>query len=155
LGRDLHDFAKNLPLLIFFDTYEEADEGDLLLRIVIGAAGLRVGWILAGRDNLWAGLEQRERSIEMEYGYKEIVPSDRGLAIDFNTGGVGAFTASDIKEYFDQLCDKVHYDPPLSKVSPKGIKRIWDVTKGVPLAVKIAAGLYLETSNLDAITEKS
>src|SRR5437588_12564508 len=58
-----------------------------LLRILMGAAGLRVGWIIAGRDNLWAGEEQRKRSLNFEYGYKEIVPQDRCLQIDFNVGG--------------------------------------------------------------------
>lgn len=129
LGRDLYEFAKNLPMLIFFDTYEEVDEGDHLLRVVMGAAGLRVGWILAGRDNLWAGLSQIERSKTLEYGYKEIVQSDRGLSIDFNGGGVGAFTISDIKSYFDLLCQKVQYEPPLPKVALDGAKRIMDVTQ--------------------------
>ena len=138
LGHDLHDFAKNFPLLIFFDTYEEVDEGDCLLRIVMRAAGLRVGWMLAGRDNLWAGPGQLDRSIALEYGYKELVPADRGLAIDFNAGGVGAFTFSDIKDYFDLLCKKVGHQLQLPRVTEEGAKRILDVTGGVPLAVKIA-----------------
>jgi hypothetical protein len=75
----------------------------------MGAAGLRVGWVLAGRDNLWGGSEQRKRSIAKEYGYKEIVPADRALAVDFNVGGVGGFTLSDIKDYFEQLCQRVSY----------------------------------------------
>jgi len=66
LGRDLSNFARNFPLLIFFDTYEEIDEGDSLLRLVMAAAGVRVGWVLAGRDNLWTGLEQRRRSPGMD-----------------------------------------------------------------------------------------
>ena len=152
LGYDLREFAKDFPLLIFFDTYEEIDEGDHLLRIVMGAAGLRVGWILTGRDNLWAGLDQRLRSRGSEYGYKELVPSDRGLAIDFNMGGVGAFTPSDLKEYFDEVCNKVKYDSPLPQLTTGGAKRIWDVTWGIPLAIRIAAGIYLETANLTAIT---
>jgi tetratricopeptide (TPR) repeat protein len=151
LGRDLHKFARNFPLLIFFDTYEEIDEGDRLLRMVMGAAGIRVGWVITGRDNLWAGQDQIERSIALEYGYKEIVPSDRGLPVDFNVGGVGAFTASDIKDYFDLLCKMVPY--PLPKVPVEGAKRILDATKGVPLAVKLAAGLYMRTADLDTITE--
>src|SRR5579875_1294232 len=48
LGEDLARFARNAPLLFFFGTYEEADEGDALLRLVMAAAGLRVGWIIAG-----------------------------------------------------------------------------------------------------------
>jgi tetratricopeptide (TPR) repeat protein len=153
LGSDLRDMARNYALLIFFDTYEEADEGDRLLRMIMGAAGVRVGWVIAGRDNLWAGSEQRERSVDVEYGYKEIVPSDRGLSINFNAGDVGAFTLSDITEYFALLRKKVPYQPPLPAVREEQAKRILDVTQGVPLAVKIAAGLYLETASLETVTE--
>ncbi|GHO49039.1 hypothetical protein [Ktedonospora formicarum] len=32
--------------------------------------------------------------------------------------------------------------------------RIWDVTKGIPLAIKIAAGLYSEWVSIDQITEE-
>ncbi len=154
LGRDLAKFAKNFPLLIFFDTYEEIDEGDVLLRIIMGAAGLRVGWVIAGRNKLWTGLEQTEYSLDTEYGYKEIVPSDRGMAVDFNAGGVGAFTLSDINELFSQLCKKIQYEPPLPKLTRNGAKRILKVTLGIPLAVKIAAGLYMETADLDTVIEE-
>ena len=153
LGRDLREFARNFPLLIFFDTYEEIDKGDHLLKIIMGAAGLRVGWVIAGRGNLWAGIEQRKRSVALEYGYKDIVSSDRALSIDFNTGSVGPFTIGDIKEYFDLLCQHTQYSPPLPNVTMEETERLWDVTKGVPLAVKIATGLYMDTANVDTITE--
>ncbi len=153
LGSDLQEIARDYPLLIFFDTYEEADEADRLLRIVMGAAGIRVGWVLAGRDNLWAGAEQRERSLDVEYGYKEIVPSDRGVSINFNAGDIGAFTLSDVAEYFALLRERVPSEPPLPAVTSEQAKRILDATQGVPLAVKIAAGLYLETADLAAVTE--
>ena len=155
LGNDLRLFARNFPLLAFFDTYEEIDEGDQLLRIVMAAAGLRVGWVIAGRDNLWAGMDQRERSIALEYGYKDIVPPDRGLSVDFNVGGVGAFTISDIAEYFAKLRQKVGGKPQLPSITEEEAGRILDVTQGVPLAVKIAAGLFLETTDLDIVTEKA
>ena len=155
LGRDLSNFARNFPLLFFFDTYEEIDEGDPLLRLVMGASGVRVGWVLAGRDNLWAGPEQRRRSPEMEYGYKDIVPSDRGLAVDFNVGGVGAFTISDIIEYFAQLSERSSTQPLVLTITEEDATRILEATQGVPLAFKIAARLYLETSDLEVITEKA
>jgi hypothetical protein len=88
LGKDLYEISKNYPLLIFFDTYEEIDEGDRLLRIVMHASGTRVGWIITGRDDLYAGWNQRERSIAMEYPYKDIVLPDRCLSVDFNAGGL-------------------------------------------------------------------
>jgi energy-coupling factor transporter ATP-binding protein EcfA2 len=155
LGRDLSHFARNFPLLIFFDTYEEVDEADRLLRLVMGAAGARVGWVVAGRDNLWAGYEQRMRSVGKVYSYKEIVSPRLGLAIDFNVGGVGAFTASNIIEYFSLLRDQVSSQPALPVVTEEGAELILEVTQGVPLAVRIAAGLYLEKTDLAIITEKS
>jgi tetratricopeptide (TPR) repeat protein len=152
VGRDLHDLARNFPLLIYFDTYEEIDEADQLLRIVMAAAGLRVGWLLVGRDNLWAGPGQRERSTEMEYGYKDLVPADRGLSINFNAGDIGAFTISEITEYFALLRKQVRQELSLPTVTGEDATRIFDVTQGIPLAVKIAAGLYLETATLETIT---
>jgi tetratricopeptide (TPR) repeat protein len=153
LGLDLARFSKDYPLLICFDTYELIDEGDSLLRIVMGTAGARVGWVIAGRDNLWAGLEQRKRSLIRVYGYKEIVPSDRGLAVDFNVGGVGAFTGDDIHTYFTLLSERFSGQPLTITEEEAGF--ILDVTQGVPLAVKIAAALFLETSDLNLVIEKS
>src|SRR5712692_4073237 len=150
LGSDLANFARDFPLLIFFDTYELVDEGDRLLRVVMGAAGVRVGWVIAGRDNLWAGEEQRKRALQRVEGYKEIV--ERGLPVDFNAGGVGAFTASDIVTYFEELYLNVP-DPP-TPLTEEEAGRIYDMTQGVPLAVRIAAGLYLETGNLDIVTAR-
>jgi hypothetical protein len=141
LGHDLHELARNFPLLLCCNTYEEIDEADLLLRIVMAAAGPRVGWVLAGRDNLWAGPGQRERSTGLEYGYKDIVPADRGLSINFNAGDVGAFTISDITEYFALLRKQAPPALALPEVTEVDAKSILDVTQGVPLAVKIAAGL--------------
>ena len=155
LGEDLREFARNFPLLIFFDTYEEIDEGDHLLRTVMAAAGLRVGWVLAGRDNLWGGPEQRARSTALEYSYKDIVPPDRILPIDLNVGGGGAFTIADIVKYFAQMRKTVRYKPPLPAVTEEDAARILDLTQGVPLAVKVAAGLYVETSDLSIVTAKT
>ncbi len=153
LGRDLARFARDFPLLICLDTYEIVDEGDRLLRIVMGAAGVRVGWILAGRDNLWAGVEQRKRSQGRVYGYKDIVPPDRALAIDFNVGSIGAFTGNDILTYFTLLSEKA--PERLAAITEDDAERILEATQGVPLAVKIAAALYWETTDLEIIIAKS
>jgi len=91
----------------------------------------------------------------MEYGYKEIVPPDRALAIDFNVGGVGAFTVSDIVEYFALLSQKTASQPLIPTVTEEEASRILNVTQGVPLAVKIAAGLYQETLDLTLVTEEA
>jgi tetratricopeptide (TPR) repeat protein len=153
LGRDLARFARDYPLLICFDTYEIVDEGDRLLHIVMKAAGVRVGWIIAGRDNLWAGVEQRKRSLGRVYGYKDIVQPDRALAIDFNVGSIGAFTASDILTYFTLLSEKSSGQP--AAITEENAERLLDVTQGVPLAVKIAAALYWETADLRIVTAQT
>jgi SOS-response transcriptional repressor LexA len=77
------------------------------------------------------------------------------LAVDFNVGGVGAFTISDIAEYFSLLCEHVRYEPPLPSITEERASAILEVTTGVPLAVKIAAGLYVETAILELVTEKA
>jgi tetratricopeptide (TPR) repeat protein len=153
LGHDLREWAKNFPLLLFFDTYEEVDTADSLLRLVMYAAGQRVGWVLAGRDNLWGGSEQRKRSIAKEYGYKELVPADRCLSVDFNVGGVGAFTTVDIQDYLGQICRQARLEPPLPLPTEEQVEHILNVTMGIPLAVAIAAALYLETGGLEQVTE--
>ena len=158
LGKDLAQFAKDLPLLIFIDTYELADEGDPFLRVVMGAAGARVGWVIAGRDNLWAGKDFSMRSSTNIIGYKDIV--DYGFAVDFNAGGVGAFTIPNIIDYFTLLYKNVstlpdthalHLPPTIGEAEAG---RILDVTEGVPLAVQIAAGIYLETGDLNIVTSQ-
>jgi hypothetical protein len=126
---------------------------DELLRLVMGAAGGRVGWILSGRDNLWAGLTQRLRSQDTVYGYKDIVFPNRGLSVDFSADRVGEFTLSDIEEYFAQLCRKIARQPPLPTLTEKDAAHLLDVTKGVPLAIKIAANLYLEKPDLTFLTK--
>ena len=153
LGADLALFARRSPLLLFFDTYEVVDEADEYLRLVMGAAGTRVGWVLAGRNNLWAGLSQRLRSRETEYGYKDLVPPDRRLVVDFSAEGAGDFALGDIEEYFTQLCTSPR-QPPLPVVTEKDAAHILEVTQGVPLAVKIAASLYFEKPDLKLIIEE-
>ena len=153
LGSDLRRFALNHPLLIFFDTYEEIDEGDALLRVIMGAAGSRVSWVIAGRDNLWSGPGQRRRSIVLEHGYKEIVTLNRSLSVNFNSEDVGAFTASNVKEYFEQVCKLYPRSPRLSALTDADIQRILKVTNGIPLAVNIAAALYSETNDMAQVTE--
>ena len=154
LGEDLAHWSRNFPLLIFFDTYEEVDEADTLLRLVMGAAGTRIGWVLAGRDNLWAGIGQRKRTQSKSYGYKEIATPGRALAIDFNSGGVGAFTRTDVLEYFTQLVEFLPSEASFSALTEDEAQQIIEITRGVPLAIKIAAGLYLETADARVVSQK-
>lgn len=152
LGRDLSRFAKRSPIILFFDTYEKIDEGDSFLRVVMKSAGARVGWVIAGRDNLWAGFGHTKRSIKMEYGYKDLVRPDHMLPVDFDTSGAGAFSLDDIMKYFSELQQQ---QPSLPAIGQTEAERIWQVTQGVPLAVGIIADLYARRSNLQLITEST
>lgn len=147
LGKDLAKLSQKKPLLIFFDTYEEIDEADNLLRLLMLAAGNKVGWVIAGRSNLWAGKDQRLRSLELEYGYSDIVQSGRGLSFTFSKEGVGEFTLGDIEEYFHLLSQNTGCPP----IDSDGVVQILKMTRGIPLAVKIAAGLYKEVPDTNLI----
>ncbi len=152
LGNDVRTFAQNYPVLIFFDTYEEIDEADALLQIVMGASGRRVGWVIAGRDNLWSGAGQRKRSLTFERGYKEITHFDRSLSVNFNSEDVGAFTPDNIREYFDQLCRLYPCSPPLPPLTDDDIAHLWDLTQGISLAINLAAALYSEKHEMQMVT---
>jgi hypothetical protein len=56
LGHDLQGFAKDRPLVIFFDTYECVERGSDLLMSIIEAAGTQVGWFIAGRSQAWTSV---------------------------------------------------------------------------------------------------
>lgn len=154
LGHDLASWSRNFPLLIFFDTYEVIAQGDRLLRIVMGGAGPRVGWVVAGRDNLW---DEVDLSQQRGYGYKEVVLGDHGLVIELKKsgvgkGGMGDFTTSEILEYFEQLRKLARQRRiRLPKITGEEAEQIRQMTQGVPLAIEILAGLFLETESLEAV----
>lgn len=150
LGNDLRSFARNFPLLIFFDTYERIEKGDMLQRIIMSAAGPRVGWIIAGRGNIWSNEEPIIYSTRIEYGYRDIVLPDRLLPIGFHEGDVDTFTKIDIITYFAQLCKQ---KPSLPIIQPEDAENIFRVTQGIPLAIRITADLYARKPNLDIILE--
>jgi tetratricopeptide (TPR) repeat protein len=144
LGRDLTEIAGDQKLLIFFDTYEAIDEVDRFFRLVQMAAGNNVGWVLAGRNNLWSSRDLTNLSLgNNELGYKEIANHELSLAFPLQSGD--EFSIEDIVNYFDQINENIHV-PPLRL---EEIKKLLDITRGIPLAVKIAANIYLETMNFE------
>ncbi|HEY4035146.1 MAG TPA: tetratricopeptide repeat protein [Ktedonobacteraceae bacterium] len=150
LGRDLRYIARNFPVLVFFDAYETIYEHDAFLRIVMGAAGVRVGWIIAGRGDLWNGPEQAAYSICKEEPYKDIVHTDRVLPLKFGSQSLGFFDSKHIKHYFAQLRKQ---RPSLPAIHRTDAEHIQLVTQGVPLAVRVVADLYATKPDLRAITE--
>ena len=175
LGHDLAHFARHQPLLLFFDTYEVIHDGDELIRTVMMAAGKRVGWVIAGRDNLWGGPTQQARSLyTAELSYKDIVNTNLGLAINFESEDVGRFGLAELEEYFEKLAASLPIPDPFAistttivpvasenespvsvprlRFTPEELKAILAVTDGVPLAIRLAVALYLETNQIEYLT---
>lgn len=153
LGQDLAQFARGHPILLFFDTYELMVEGDRFLRMIMGAAGPRVGWVIAGRIQLW-----KEKDViftkASEYGYEDLVPASKGMGIDLSENRIGNFGPHEIQQFFNALHSKIKAKPPL-KIEDGIVRNIHEITLGIPLAVSIAASIYLETGKFENITEKS
>jgi tetratricopeptide (TPR) repeat protein len=150
LGADLRDFARKVPILLFFDTYEVTAEGDRLLRIVMAGAGPQVGWVLAGRDDLYA---DPLRGIGPVYNYRDVTTTGLVLHVNFSERGTGAFGIDDIDQYFARLCEQPREPEPLPAITLAEASQILHATLGVPLAVQIAAGIYKETAQVSAILE--
>ena len=155
LGEDLRDWARNYPLLILFDSYEEIDEGDALLRIVMSTAGPRVGWILAGRNDLWNNPIHFDYNQKQKYSYKAIVQHGLGFAMNFNAGKVGSFSPEDIIAYFTSVQEKFPEYANFPPLSLQDAQHILDVTQGVPFVVKFAAEIFYETGNMNAVTDRT
>ncbi len=71
LAEGLESVAKKKPLLMFFDTYEIVDHVDIWVREVIKAAGAKVLWVIAGRQDL---AQSRQFGNEYFRGYRETFP---------------------------------------------------------------------------------
>ncbi len=154
LGQDLARFAQGHPILIFFDTYELMAEGDGFLRMIMGAAGPRVGWVIAGRRQLWKRKDIIFVRNEHEYGYEDLVPPSRSIGIDLSENKAGNFGPHEIRQFFNELYSKVKAQrPTLLKIEDETIRSICEITLGIPLAVSIAASIYLETGKFDDITK--
>lgn len=147
IGEDLRMRADHERILLFFDTYEEVDEADHLLQLVMYATGPAIGWVIACRTNLWAGRDLRLRHGGYSYGYRDLVNSDLALSIAFGQDDGGEFSTDEIELYFKKVAEVVERQP-LDQSTAEAIRK---VTHGVPLAVRIAAGIYLDTGSLEAI----
>jgi len=155
LGHDLAYFAKNYPLVLFFDTTEKVNKGEHYLRMIMMAAGNRVGWAMAGRDN---SLEaEPSYAPHMQYGYKDIVSPNCLLPIRFQpmqvygtSVDVQNFGVDDVVKYFAQLRKQ---KPSLAIIRKQDAEQIQQITHGVPLAVRLAAAMYVRQPDIRAIIE--
>jgi tetratricopeptide (TPR) repeat protein len=137
LGQDLFLMARKKPLIIFIDTYELMSEGDDLLRLVMSVAGSRVGFVIAGRDDLYSDRSLRGTGT---LGYQSITSRNLGFGVNFLEEATGRFSKANIKEYFDLL---IQERPHLPSISDEEVEWIDNLTLGIPLAVRIVAATYL------------
>ena len=140
LGTCLDSIAKARPIIIALDTYERIDKADFYLQQVIKAASTRVVWIIAGRQNIY-----KNREFRVEGKRKIIRGYEAGQGYDFDVEAieVSKFAEQDVAEYFEAYSSVLPDDDALTYV--------YDVTRGIPLAVKTAAEIWRENNTLDDI----
>ncbi len=127
LARGLRSLARSKRLIFVQDTYEIVDVVDFpFMRDVIKAGGPRILWVLSGRNNL-----ARSRSYGQDHfiGYEaEFQP--RLLAFD-----LPELALADVQTYFADYAP----ERPLSAEDARLISR---ATRGIPLAIKVAAEMW-------------
>jgi tetratricopeptide (TPR) repeat protein len=137
LADGLKQIAEEKPLLVFLDTYEIVDRADRWLRMVIRAAGPRLLWVIAGRNDL---TKDREFGGEYFKGYANDFPR-RLITYD-----VRRLAQEDVEKYF---AVKVP-ERPLDSESLEAISR---ATRGIPLAVRVAADIWAKGQPLSEIVK--
>ncbi len=136
LGDGFQRVSRDCPLVLLLDTYEiVAAAADTWLRQVIKAAGPRVVWVIAGRDNLAAS-----RPGDRYVGYSAEFP--RRLT----TWDIQELAIEYVSAY---LRDRAPERPPTSDEAAA----IHRATLGVPLALRQAADLWAQGVALTAMTE--
>ena len=140
LGRGLNEIAGSKPIIIALDTYERIDKADHYLRQVIKAASTRVVWIIAGRQNIFKNRELRQNGVRTTLtGYE----AGRGHDYDVEPIEVSKFAELDVKEYFEQYS--------LALPDDNALRHVYDVTRGIPLAVETAAEIWRGSQDLEDI----
>lgn len=118
--------ASGRPLVIVLDTYEIVDHADFWLRTVVQAAGPRLIWVIAGRNNL---VRSRAFGDESFKGYAEDFPR-RLIPYDMHQ-----LAKDDIRDYFAEFVP----DRPLGPVE---LQTIATATGGIPLVIREAADIW-------------
>jgi tetratricopeptide (TPR) repeat protein len=150
LGYDLRHFASKRPLLIFFDTYECIEKGGYLLKNIIEAAGINVGWCIVGRSLKLIDIDMQ--SFLSWQGHKRNgTLSYPVVSVLLQAKGPGSFSSNEISYYFAQLCE---LQPSLPAIGKEDVERIRLITRGIPLAVSIVAQFYMRTGRLDLLLER-
>lgn len=136
LGEGLKRLANGKRLLVALDTYEIVDRADPWLRAVMKAAGPRVVWVISGRANL---RDSRQFGAEYFRGYADEFPR-RLVAVD-----MVQLAADDVRRYFADVAP----ERPLSDDELAALAR---ATRGIPLAMRLAAEMWRGGTPVEAIS---
>jgi tetratricopeptide (TPR) repeat protein len=139
LADDLRRLAGRGALLVVLDTYEVVDVVDPWLRLVMKRSGPRLIWVLSGRNDL---VNSRGYGAGYFKGYAEEWPR-RLDAIN-----VTQLARQDVAAYFAATVP----ERPLDDASLDAIRR---ATRGIPLAIALAAEMWQKGVSLDAIVADS
>lgn len=123
------------PLIITFDTYEEIDRLDHLLRDLIISSGKNVLWILCSRNDLSIRREIGRESIP---GYRDVWER-RFVKID-----VEAMARVYIRQYLEATL-------PEQTFNDEDIEAISRVTRGIPLAFHLATEMFVQHNSIKEI----
>ncbi|MFZ2488638.1 MAG: tetratricopeptide repeat protein [Anaerolineae bacterium] len=134
LGQGLRKLAGQQWLLVILDTYEIVDRVDPWLRQVMRAAGPRVVWVVSGRSDL---RQSRQFGNEYFQGY-EAQFFRRLIAYD-----MPQLAADLVRAYFAAATERPVNDEELAALSR--------ATRGIPLAVRLAADLWRNGATMEQI----
>jgi tetratricopeptide (TPR) repeat protein len=143
LGDTLRAASADRPIVMTLDTYEIVDELDPYVRMIIKAAGRSVGWIIAGRRDLYATRTYSPHGrID---GYRE----ENGQSYEVEAFDLGALARHDIGTYFRQRA------PGRQVLDDDDLKRVDRATGAIPLAIQMAADIWEATGRVaDIVSEE-
>ncbi len=126
LASGMREISKKRDLLIFLDTYEIVDRADHWVRQVINNSGARVAWIISGRNDLLRDVK-RDKTYFRGYG--------TDYASNLNSYDMRQLAKDDITAYFAAVV-------PERPLDDEQLEAIIEVTRGIPLAVTLAAAIW-------------
>lgn len=92
LGKGFQRIATDKPLIVVLDTYEIVDTADRYVRLIMHGAGVRLLWVIAGRNDL---VNDRIYGSSYFKGYPDDFPETL-VSYDMRR-----LAEADVKAYFD------------------------------------------------------
>ncbi len=139
LADNLSATAFHRPLLVSIDTYEIVDELDPLVQLVIKNAGPKVMWLIAGRNDLYDPRNHPRR------GWVDGYSTGDGVDHDARRIDLKVLARHQIGVYFKAVA------PHRRELDEDELDRIAKATHSIPLAIRLASGIWSDTENVEEI----